>query len=170
MYSAATPTRLAFKENRKQMQKKEDESDLDDLSETIFSKTDIDMETIEYLEKGQNFTRDPRLALAYYHLCSSHPDAFVFNDKTLNNERDDDLFSRLENQLRHPIEQDDSIRCQECAAVHDRGTGRIAEVLIECDHTIVEIPGIENLPPEFTLDDDEVNTMKSIFEDFVKNN
>lgn len=51
------------------------------LAYSILEKIDIAEEDILLMTKGQNFTSDPRLALAYYYFCGGHPDAFVINDE-----------------------------------------------------------------------------------------
>jgi hypothetical protein len=46
----------AAKKIQKQIQKKENEIDLEDLALTILKRTDIDRETIELLTTGQNYS------------------------------------------------------------------------------------------------------------------
>jgi hypothetical protein len=72
----------------------------------------------------QRFARHPNLALAYYHLCSSHPDAFVFNDECLNGEEGEQVCKRLMEAIGPPIGKTEAVQCQESATSCDPATGR----------------------------------------------
>ncbi|ETN10941.1 hypothetical protein PPTG_09972 [Phytophthora nicotianae INRA-310] len=87
------------------------------LAESILHKHDISGEELSLMMKGQNFTSDPRLALAYYYCCAGQPDAFVFNDEHV---RDDELVrERLLNAMDAPPGLPEYERCQASSAASD---------------------------------------------------
>jgi hypothetical protein len=155
-----------------------DDKKIAELSETILDMVDIDQETINLLARGQNYTKSPNCALAYYHLCSSHPDAFVFNDECLQGEEGKAVCQRLLDSIGQPIGKEEATLCQQSAARHSTDIGRIAycascnEVLFECDGNIVETTMEQIKTMEaFELTDEQLMALDSIpdevVEDFV---
>ncbi len=49
------------------------------VAATLYERVDLDKPTVEFL--GENFCKDPTLALAYYYCCSTDPRVAIFNDK-----------------------------------------------------------------------------------------
>ena len=141
---------------------------LSTLAETILDKNDIDAETIQLLAKSQNFAKDPRLALLYFHLCSTNPDAFVFNDECLQGPDGKAVCERIRSAIGGPVGQDDAVRCQQSAAQTDTGSGRIAvcascnEILFENDNNIKDAGHISTLPPQFLLNDHDLEELSQI--------
>jgi hypothetical protein len=84
---------------------------------------DIDIDTISFLREGQNFSKDPRLALAYFWLCGSHPDTFKCNDES---PTDPQVVKRVKEAIWGPVGQEDAMQLQKCVSKHDSGTARLA--------------------------------------------
>jgi hypothetical protein len=53
----------------------DEEAALRDLATRILHTVDIERDAIALMSRSQNYAKDPRLALAYFHLCSTDPDA-----------------------------------------------------------------------------------------------
>jgi hypothetical protein len=161
---AASAQRLAAAQVRHQ----QIADSLSTLAETILDKNDIDAETIQLLAKSQNFAKDPRLALLYFHLCSTNPDAFVFNDECLQGPDGKAVCERIRSAIGGPVGQDDAVRCQQSAAQTDTGSGRIAvcascnEILFENDNNIKDAGHISTLPPQFLLNDRDLEELSQI--------
>jgi hypothetical protein len=49
------------------------------VAATFYEKVDLDKPTVKFL--CEHFYKDPALALAYFHCCSTDPPVAVFNDK-----------------------------------------------------------------------------------------
>ena len=90
---------------------------LEDLASRILDMVDISKADIDFMADEQRFARHPNLALTYYHLCSSHPDAFVFNDECLNGEEGEKVCKRLMEAIGPPIGKTEAVQCQESATV-----------------------------------------------------
>ena len=152
---------------------------LKELSETILDMPHIDKEIIDFLAEKQRFTKHPNLGLAYYHLCSSHPDAFVFNDETLNGDDGKAVCERLMKAIGPAIGKEEALRCQQSSLQHDASSSRIAacascnEILFACDNNIVEtkfhmlheaflVSNGERLDKMMAMDDDILRDFVSV--------
>ncbi len=49
------------------------------VAATLYEKVDLDKPTVEFLR--EYFYKDPTLALAYFHCCSTDPCVAIFNDE-----------------------------------------------------------------------------------------
>ena len=113
---------------------------MENLASRILDMVDISKADIDFMADEQRFARHPNLALAYYHLCSLHPDAFVFNDECLNGEEGEQVCKRLMEAIGPPIGKTEAVQCQESATSCDPATGQIAacascnEILFEQEH------------------------------------
>jgi hypothetical protein len=71
----------------------------------------LDQATVKFLR--DNFFKDPTLALAYYHCCSTDPHAAVFNDKLGSNVDKSTMWHRISNLIGDPIGQKEAVACQQ---------------------------------------------------------
>ena len=146
---------------------------LDTLALTILGRHEIKEDVIEFLAENQRYTSHPDLALAYYHLCSSHPDAFVFNDEKLNGEEGKAVCERLKKAIGDPIGQEEASRCQRHTRYYDPSAGRIAacascnEILFECDNVITETT-FNELHQSFELSEEQMIELHKMDQNMVK--
>jgi hypothetical protein len=49
------------------------------VAATLYEKVDLDKPTVEFLR--EHFYKDPILALAYFHCCSTDPHVAIFNNE-----------------------------------------------------------------------------------------
>jgi hypothetical protein len=74
-------------------------------------KVDLDQQTVEFLR--EHFDKDPALALAYYHCCSTDPHAAIFNDKLRSDDETSAIWNCISNLIGSPIGQKETVLCQE---------------------------------------------------------
>jgi hypothetical protein len=130
----------------------------------ILDMVDIDDNIIKFMATNQNFTRHPKLALVYYHLCELDPNMFVFNDESLIGEEGEEVCQRLIKALGKAIGKDEIASCQESVEANDPSSGRIAacasccEILLECDGNIVDTT-LDSLHENFKLTDEQIEAL-----------
>jgi hypothetical protein len=121
---------------------------------------DIDIDTISFLREGQNFSKDPRLALAYFWLCGSHPDTFICNDESPN---DPQVFKHVKEAIGAPVGQEEAMLLQKCISKHDSGIARLAacascnERLFEKKYIIIDAGPVQSLHRSFLLTEKQVH-------------
>jgi hypothetical protein len=87
-----------------------EEEALRDVATRILHAVDIERDAIALMSRSQNVTKDPRLALAYFHLCSTDP------DKCLNGPVSSATYERILRAIGGPVGQAESARYQMSAA------------------------------------------------------
>ena len=175
--SATVIAKKLKKDDREERVEKIHEDDmgrLQELNSSILNMQHISKKDIDLMSKSQNFSKFPNLALVYFHLCGPHPDAFIFNDESLNGQEGEEVWKRLEDIIGEPIGKPDAERCYDSTMKHDPSTGRIAacsscnEIIYECDGKINEVSGYENLVEPFSLTDEQVDKLRSIDEEIIR--
>ena len=146
------------------------------LSEIILQMTEIDQNTIDFLARSQNYTKHPNLALVYYHLCSSDPNAYVWNDETLIGEEGKPVCERLLKAIGQPVGQQESALCQESVAARDTSSGEI-RACASCNEIIfgtldeIEETTWDDLHHSFLLTEDQETELKTysaeMIQDFI---
>lgn len=141
--------------------------DLDKLACTILNLKEIDQPSIDLMAKGQSFAKHPKLALAYFHLCSTDPNSHIFNDECLQGEHGTAVMKRLLKSIGGPINKEEARDCQEEALKQDPGVGRIG-ACASCNEYVFESEGnittvhIKDLHKNFLLSEDQKRKAQSI--------
>ncbi|EGZ07447.1 hypothetical protein PHYSODRAFT_306619 [Phytophthora sojae] len=121
---------------------------LAELLDRILDATTLSSNDMKTLRDGQGFSTPPRLALAYFHCCAQHPDAFAHNDEHLRppngnpgergserngrtSEAQPTVEDRLLRVLDDPPGQEEAIRCQQ--SVQQDIPGDIAACALCCE-------------------------------------
>ncbi len=141
---------------------------------TLHNMIDVDQATVEFL--WDHFYKDPTLALAYYHCCSTDPRATIFNDKLGTNTDTSAMWDRMSKLIGDPIGQKETILCQQTFTDLDQSHAKIAACASCCKHLLssdgkeglVEM-SIDDLPSAFLLTDDQKQRLTSLPHDIVIN-
>jgi hypothetical protein len=104
------------------------------------------------------FYKDPTLALAYYHCCSTDPHAAIFNDEFKSDVKTSVIWDRISNLIGSPIGQEETMLCQKTFNNLDQSRARIA-VCASCCAGLLNADGqqgivemkIDDLPSDFLL-------------------
>jgi hypothetical protein len=125
----------ADKRSKQAKEKKEqDDIRIAELAASILQMVDIEPSDLEFLRQSQNFARHPNLALAYFHACSGHPDAFIFNDEKLNGPEGEAVRERMKRVLGKAVGQAEAIRCSQSAKAHDPSQREIVACASCCEY------------------------------------
>ena len=145
-----------------QLQSAQEDTDIhiQEIATDILQRRDIDEETLQFISSHQNFTKHPHLALAYFHCCGNHPDAFVFNDETLQGDEGATVRARLTHALDSPPGVEEATRCQTSVREHDSTSAHIwfcasCNRKIEQNERNMNELALHNLPPTFLVTPDE---------------
>ena len=145
-----------------QLQSAQEDTDIhiQEIATDILQRRDIDEETLQFISSHQNFTKHPHLALAYFHCCGNHPDAFVFNDETLQGDEGGTVRARLTHALDSPPGVEEATRCQTSVREHDSTSAHIwfcasCNRKIEQNERNMNELALHNLPPTFLVTPDE---------------
>jgi hypothetical protein len=141
---------------------------------TLHNMIDLDQTIVEFL--WDHFYKDPTLALAYYHCCSTNPRATIFNDELGTNADTSAIWNRISKLIGGPIGQEETILCQQTFADLDQSHAKIAACASCCKHLLssdgkeglVEM-SIDDLPSAFHLTDDQKQRLTSLPHDIVIN-
>ncbi len=76
---------------------------------TLHNMIDVDQATIEFLR--DHFYKDPTLALAYYHCCSTNPCATIFNDELGVNTDTSAIWNHISKLIGDPIGLEETMLC-----------------------------------------------------------
>ncbi len=71
------------------------------VAATLYEKVDLDKPTVEFLP--EHYYKDPTLALAYFHCCSTDPRMAVFNDELQWDVDKSVVWNRISNLIGSPI-------------------------------------------------------------------
>ncbi|EGZ30340.1 hypothetical protein PHYSODRAFT_295168 [Phytophthora sojae] len=82
-------------QRRREQKRIEEREKLQELSSHALDAVKFSREDIELVAAGQQYTKDPRLALIYYYCCGPDPRGFVFGDEQLNGENGEEAQNRL---------------------------------------------------------------------------
>jgi hypothetical protein len=126
------------------------------VAATLYKTVDLDKPSVEFL--CEHLYKDPTLALAYYHCCSTDPCVAIFNDEFQPDVDGSVTWNRISNLIGSPIGQEEAMLCQGTLNNPDQSHARIAacasccECLLSADgqQGIVETK-IDDLPSEFLL-------------------
>jgi hypothetical protein len=94
------------------------------VAATLYKRVNLDKPTVQFLIK--HFYKDPTLALAYYHCCSTEPCAAVFNDELKSDVNTSVIWDHISNLIGGPIGQEEQMLCQETLNNLDQSHTRIA--------------------------------------------
>ena len=72
------------------------------LKDNILHINNLSSSDLQLLKEEENYLEHPNLALAFYHCCSSHPDAFTFKDESLLDESSN-TFNRINKIIEDPL-------------------------------------------------------------------
>ncbi|KAF4044883.1 Helitron helicase-like domain-containing protein [Phytophthora infestans] len=110
------------KRSRRSTSDKERRKDnLVDIANRVLSARQLTPEELTAMQNGQGYCFDPRLGLAYFHCCSQHPDAFVFNDEMVSPDASGNetaCVQRLLRVLDEPPGQNEAVTCQKSIEAH----------------------------------------------------
>jgi hypothetical protein len=134
---------------------------LKDLAESVLLKNGISDDEIALMTTGQSYTNEPRLALAYYYCCGSHPVDFVFNDEHVCDS--ESVRERLLNALDSPPGATECSRCDATAAAADPSTSAISACASCCEFLVGPASGhlslpLSRLPDTFRVSSEEYDT------------
>ena len=142
------------RQSKAQQRRQEVIARLERMAASILDTTEVNENDVAFLRDSQNFAYHPNLALYYYHLCGTHPDAHVFNDETLRGPEGEAVCQRILNAIGSPIGLNEAIRCTKAA--NERQPGRITvcascnEVQLSSDNVAKKI-NFDNLNDGFVL-------------------
>ncbi len=74
------------------------------VAATLYEKIDLDKPTVEFLR--EHYYKDPTLALAYFHCCSTDPCVAIFNDELQPDVDKSVVWNCTSNLIGSPIGQD----------------------------------------------------------------
>ena len=137
------------------------------VAATLYEKNDLDRSTVEFL--CNHFFKDPTLALAYFHCCSTDPRVAVFNDELQPDVDKQVIWNRISNLIGSPIGQEEAMLCQETFNNLDQSHARIAACASCCERLlsvdgkqgIVEMK-INNFPSEFLLTESQIEFLAAL--------
>jgi hypothetical protein len=132
--AANTASKKRERVEQANLNKDQDVIRLEQLAAAILDQIDIDPDDLEFLRTSQNFTRHPNLGLAYFHACSGHPDAFVFNDEKLNGPEGKAVRERMQRVIGKAVGQAEAIRCSRSAKAHDPSQQEIVACASCCEY------------------------------------
>ncbi len=144
------------------------------VAATLYEKVDLDKPTVEF--PHEHFYKDPTLALAYFHCCSTDPCVAIFNDELQPDVDGSVIWNCTSNLIGSPIGQEEAMLCQETFNNLDQSHARIAacasccERLLSADgqQRIVEMK-INDLPSEFLLTDSQKERLTALPQYIVQN-
>ena len=143
-----------------QSAQKDIDTHIREIATDILQCRDIDGEMLQFISSHQNFTKHPHLALAYFHCCRNYPDAFIFNDETLQGDEGATVRARLMHALDAPPGVEEATRCQTSVREHDSTSAHIwfcasCNRKIEQNERNMNELALHNLPPTFLVTPDE---------------
>jgi hypothetical protein len=143
------------------------------VAATLYENVDLNKPTVEYLR--EHFNKDPTLALAYFHCCSTDPHVAIFNYKLQPDVDGSVIWNHISNLIGSTIGQEEAL-CQETFNNLDQSHARIVvcasccECLLSADgqQGIVEMI-IDDLPSEFLLTKLQIERLTALPQYIVKN-
>jgi hypothetical protein len=104
------------------------------VAATLYEKVDLNKPTVEFLL--EHFYKDPTLALAYFHCCSTDPHLAIFNDKLQTDVDGSVIWDCISNLIGSPIGQIEAMICQETFNNLDQSHARIAACASCCERIL----------------------------------
>jgi hypothetical protein len=119
------------------------------VAATLYEKVDLNKPTVEFLR--EHFYKDPTLALAYFHCCSTDPRVAIFNDELQLDVDKSVVWNRISHLIGSPIGQEEAILCQETFNNLDQSHVRIA-ACASCCERLLSVDGQQGIV-EMKIDD-----------------
>lgn len=107
--------RRDYSRRRARQKKEEIDRRLNELAAVVLNRESLSDEDIQLMGTSQHFTKDPRLALAYYYCCGMDSRAAVYGDEVLNGEAGENTRQRLEQMFADYPKSSDTAACQKLA-------------------------------------------------------
>jgi hypothetical protein len=104
------------------------------VAATLYKRVDLDKLTFDFLH--EHFYKDPTLALAYYHCCSTNPCAAIFNDKLKSDVDTSVIWDCISNLIGSLIGQEETMLYQETFNNLDQTHTRIAACASCCERLL----------------------------------
>ncbi len=144
------------------------------VAATLYENVDLNKPTVEFLH--EHYYKDPTLALAYFHCCSTDPCVAIFIDELQPDVNKSVVWNRISKLSGSPIGQEEAMLCQETFNNLDQSHARIAacasccECLLSVDgqQGIVEMK-IDDLPSEFLLTESQKERLAALPQYIVQN-
>jgi hypothetical protein len=112
------------------------------VAATLYEKVDLDKPTVEFLR--EHFYKDPTLALAYFHCCSTDPCVAIFNDELQPDVNKSVVWNCISNLIGSPIGQEEAMLCQETFNNLDQSHARIA-ACTSCCECLLSVDGQQGI-------------------------